>query len=62
MFNHFFLISVSFLVGWSRGSEVHGLVQYVPVLAGAVLANSPDLDTLLECPRMYPPSHQSLAG
>ncbi len=47
---------------WCRGSEVHGHVQYVLVLAGAVLTNSPDLDTLLECPRMHPPSHQSLVG
>ncbi len=50
-----FLLHIRELPRWSLGIEVHGLVQYVHVLAGVVLANSPDLNYHPECPRTYPP-------
>ncbi len=46
-----FLLHMRELPHWSPDIEVHGLVQYVRVLAGGALANSPDLDTPLECPQ-----------
>ncbi len=57
-----FLLHIRELSHWSPDIEVHGLVQYVRVLTGAALANSPDLDTPLECARTSPPSHLSQAG